>query len=41
MASRDVVTYKTPLSRLLNVVIVIFLAFYLVWTVLPLLQSVL
>ena len=36
MASRDVVTYKTPLSRLLNVVIVIFLAFYLVWTVLPL-----
>jgi len=36
MASRDVVTYKTPLSRLLNVVIVIFLAFYLVWTILPL-----
>ena len=36
MASRDVVTYKTPLSRLLNVAVSIFLAFYLVWTVLPL-----
>jgi multiple sugar transport system permease protein len=35
MASRDVVTYKTPLSRLRDVAIVIFLAFYLVWTIMP------
>jgi len=35
MASRDVVTYKTPLSRLRDVAIFIFLAFYLVWTILP------
>ena len=37
MASRDVVTYKTPLSRIRDLVVFIFLAFYLLWTVLPLL----
>jgi multiple sugar transport system permease protein len=36
MASRDVVVYKTPLSRIWNIFTVIFIAFYLLWTLLPL-----
>ena len=36
MASSDVVTYRSPATRLLEVLAVIFLAIYLVWTVLPL-----
>lgn len=35
MASRDVVTYRTPLSRLVGAATVALLALYLVWTVLP------
>ena len=36
MASSDVVTYRSPARRLLEVLAVVFLAIYLVWTVLPL-----
>lgn len=35
MASRDVVSYNTPLSKLLHVLAIVFVAFYLVWTLLP------
>jgi multiple sugar transport system permease protein len=35
MASRDVVHYDTPLQRVLRVLAVIFVALYLVWTLLP------
>ena len=35
MASRDVVHYDSPLQRLLRVLAVIFVALYLVWTLLP------
>jgi multiple sugar transport system permease protein len=35
MASRDVVHYDTPLQRVLRVLAVIFVVFYLVWTLLP------
>ena len=35
MASRDVVSYDTPLSRGLSYLSVAFLALYLVWTLLP------
>jgi multiple sugar transport system permease protein len=35
MASRDVVNYDTPLTRAFNWFAGIFVAFYLVWTVLP------
>ena len=35
MASRDIVNYNTPLSRVFNWFAKIFIAFYLVWTVLP------
>lgn len=35
MASRDVVNYETPLTRAFNWFAGIFVAFYLVWTVLP------
>jgi multiple sugar transport system permease protein len=37
MASRDIVQYRTTWRRALGVVIVLFLAAYLVWTVLPIL----
>ncbi|MEM9439805.1 MAG: carbohydrate ABC transporter permease [Pseudomonadota bacterium] len=36
MASSDVVTYRSPARRVLEVLAVVFLAIYLVWTVLPL-----
>ena len=35
MASRDIVNYNTPLSKAFNWFAKIFVAFYLVWTVLP------
>lgn len=35
MASRDVVHYDTPAQRLLRVLAVVFVIFYLVWTLLP------
>ena len=35
MASRDIVNYNTPLSKVFNWFAKIFVAFYLVWTVLP------
>lgn len=35
MASHDVVHYDTPLQRVLRVMAVIFVIFYLVWTLLP------
>lgn len=35
MASRDVVSYDTPLSRALKVLASLFLALYLIWTLLP------
>jgi multiple sugar transport system permease protein len=35
MASRDVVNYDTPLTRAFNWFAGIFVAFYLVWTILP------
>ena len=37
MASMDMVQYRSPLRRVGGVVIGLFLAFYLVWTLLPLL----
>jgi multiple sugar transport system permease protein len=36
MASRDIIRHRTPLSRLVDVLTVAFLAAFLVWTVLPL-----
>jgi multiple sugar transport system permease protein len=36
MASSDVVTYRSPARRALEILAVVFLAIYLVWTVLPL-----
>ena len=36
MASSDVVSYRSPLKRVLEILGVLFLAVYLVWTVLPL-----
>lgn len=36
MASRDVVTYRTPLTRALDGLMVAFLGLYLAWTILPL-----
>lgn len=37
MASREIVRYESgSLSKLLNVVIVVFLVFYIIWTLLPL-----
>ena len=36
MASMDMVQYRSPLRRLGGVLVCLFLAFYLVWTVLPL-----
>jgi multiple sugar transport system permease protein len=35
MASRDVVYYDNPLQRVLRVLAVIFVVFYLIWTLLP------
>jgi multiple sugar transport system permease protein len=35
MASRDVVQYDSPLLRAFRVISVVFLAFYLIWTLLP------
>ena len=35
MASRDVVSYDTPLSRALSILGTVFVAIYLVWTLLP------
>lgn len=35
MASRDVVSYDTPLSRALSILGTLFVAIYLVWTLLP------
>ena len=35
MASRDVVSYDTPLSRALKVLATLFVALYLIWTLLP------
>jgi len=35
MASRDVVSYDTPLSRALSILGAVFVAIYLVWTLLP------
>lgn len=35
MASRDVVSYDTPLSRALSILGTVFVALYLVWTLLP------
>ena len=35
MASRELASYRTPLGRLVGAVTVLFLAFYLAWTVLP------
>ena len=37
MASRDVVSYTSPLSRMRDAGVAIFLAIYLIWTVLPIL----
>ncbi len=37
MASMDMVQYRSPLRRVGGVVIGLFLAFYLIWTLLPLL----
>ena len=37
MASHDVVRYRSPLSRLTDIGIVLFLTLYLVWTLLPIL----
>lgn len=37
MASSDIVQYRSPARTVLNVAITVFLGFYLVWTVLPLL----
>ncbi|MGF1474982.1 MAG: carbohydrate ABC transporter permease [Geminicoccaceae bacterium] len=36
MASSDIVQYRSPVRRLIEVLTVLFLALYLVWTVLPL-----
>src|SRR5690554_6529484 len=36
MASSDIVTYRSPLRRVLNIAVGVFLAIYLLWTVLPL-----
>lgn len=36
MASREVIQYETPLSRAFRWFSAVFLAFYVVWTVLPL-----
>ncbi len=36
MASSDIVRYRSPLRRVLSIATVIFLAVYLVWTILPL-----
>ncbi|MBC6404174.1 MAG: carbohydrate ABC transporter permease [Rhodospirillales bacterium] len=36
MASRDIVQYRSPGRRLLSILTVVFLAAYLVWTILPL-----
>src|ERR1700691_2621990 len=36
MASRDIIRHRTPLSGLVDVLTVAFLAAFLVWTVLPL-----
>lgn len=36
MASSDVVRYRSPLRSLVNVLVAIFLAVYVIWTVLPL-----
>jgi len=36
MASRDVVRYRSPQRRILDAAVVVFLAFFTVWTVLPL-----
>jgi multiple sugar transport system permease protein len=35
MASRDVVSYDTPLSRALSILGTVFVAVYLIWTLLP------
>jgi multiple sugar transport system permease protein len=35
MASRDIVQYRTPLSRLVGAATALFLAVYVLWTVLP------
>lgn len=35
MASRDIVQYNTPLSRLMSILSKVLIALYLVWTVLP------
>jgi multiple sugar transport system permease protein len=35
MASRDIVQYRTPVSRLLGAATALFLAVYVLWTVLP------
>ena len=35
MASRDVVTYHSPLSRVRDGLVLIFLIFYTIWTILP------
>jgi len=35
MASSDVVQYRSPARRILEVLTVLFLAVYLVWTLLP------
>lgn len=35
MASREIATYRTPLGRVVGVITVAFLAFYVVWTILP------
>jgi multiple sugar transport system permease protein len=35
MASRDIVQYRTPLSRLVGVATALFLAVYVLWTVMP------
>ncbi len=36
MASSDIVRYRSPLRRALSIATVIFLAIYLIWTILPL-----
>ena len=35
MASREIATYRTPLGRVVGVLTVAFLAFYVAWTILP------
>ena len=35
MASRDIVTYRSPLRRALGVLTILFLIAYTLWTVLP------